>query len=36
MAQINKGKVLGAAELRYDSDTGKLLEVRADWSMSMA
>ena len=36
MSQINMGKVLEAAELCYDSDTGKLLEVRADWSVSMA
>ena len=36
MSQISKGKVLDAAELFYDSDTGKLLEVRADWSVSMA
>ena len=35
MSQISKGKVLDAAELSYDSDTGKLLEVRADWSVSM-
>jgi hypothetical protein len=26
------GTVLDAAELSYDSDTGKLLEVRADWT----
>ena len=36
MSQISKGKVLDAAELFYDSDTGNLLEVRADWSVSMA
>ena len=32
MSQISKGKVLDAGELFYDSDTGRLLEVRADWT----
>ena len=32
MSQISKGKVLDPGELFYDSDTGKLLEVRADWT----
>ncbi len=32
MSQISKGKVLDAGELFDDSDTGKLLEVRADWT----
>jgi hypothetical protein len=32
MSQISKGKVLDAAEPFYDSNTGKLLEVRADWT----
>jgi hypothetical protein len=32
MPQISKGKVLDAAEPFYDSDTAKLLEIRADWT----
>jgi hypothetical protein len=32
MSQISNGKLLDAAEPFYDSDTGKLLEVRADWT----